>query len=212
MIKPHIFLLTTICALAAVATTHADDPENGWVEIFNGEDLTGWRVSDENPGSFQVKDGMLVADGPRAHLFYQEDGGDAKLRDFEFEAMIKTFPKANSGIFFHTEWQAQGWPAKGYEAQVNATHDDPRKTGSIYNVKDILNDAPHQDNEWFKYNVRVEGKRIVIKVDGEVVNDYTEPEEPEHETRHLGEGTIAIQAHDPESVIHFKNIRLRKLP
>jgi len=206
MMKFQILLLA-LCS--TFATARADD---GWIDMFNGKDLTGWRASDENPGSFQVKDGMLVIDGPRGHLFYQEGGEDAKLRNFEFEATIKTFPKANSGVFFHTRWQARGWPAHGYEAQVNATHPDPRKTGSIYAVKDVLNDAPHKDEEWFTYHVRVEGKRIVIKVNGEVVNDYTEPGDPGHETRRLGEGTIAIQAHDPESVIHYKNLRLRKLP
>jgi len=186
--------------------------ESEWIDIFNGKDLTGWKVSEENPDSFQVVDGILVVDGPRAHLYYQEDGADAKLRNFEFEAAIKTFPSANSGVFFHTRWQERGWPRHGYEAQVNATHDDPRKTGSIYNVKDVLNDAPHEDGEWFIYNVRVEGKRIAIRVNGEIVNDYTEPEDPGHENRRLSEGTVAIQAHDPKSVIHYKNIRLRKLP
>ncbi len=186
--------------------------ESEWIDIFNEKDLTGWKVSEENPDSFQVVDGILVVDGPRAHLYYQEDGADAKLRNFEFEAAIKTFPSANSGVFFHTRWQERGWPRHGYEAQVNATHGDPRKTGSIYNVKDVLNDAPHEDGEWFTYHVRVEGKRIVIRVNGKIVNDYIEPEDPGHENRRLSEGTIAIQAHDPKSVIHYKNIRLRKLP
>lgn len=158
--------------------------EDGWTEIFNGKDLTGWRVSEENPGSFQVKEGMLVVDGPRAHLFFQENGEDAKLKNFEFEVMVKTAPKANAGVFFHSKWQAKGWPAQGYEAQVNATNGDPRKTGSIYAVKDVMDTAPHKDDEWFKYSIRVEGKRIVIKVNDVVVNDYTEPEEPGHATRH----------------------------
>lgn len=201
----------TIIAMALLAGSFAH-AEAEWVEIFNGKDLTGWKASKENPESFQVKDGILVVDGPRGHLFYQEDGGDAMLRNFEFEAKIKTFPQANSGIFFHTQWQAHGWPAHGYEAQVNATHQDPRKTGSIYNIEDVLDEAPHLDGEWFTYHVHVEGKRIVIKVNGEIVNDYTEPDDPGHATRKLGAGTIAIQAHDPKSVIHYKNIRLRKLP
>jgi len=201
-------LIPLIMSAALAATANGDE----WISMFNGKDLSGWKVSTENPGSFQVKDGLLVVDGPRAHLFYTGPDGKATMRDFEFEAMVKTFPKANSGVFFHTQWQASGWPAHGYEAQVNATHSDPRKTGSIYNVKDVLDKAPHQDGEWFKYNVRVEGKRIVIKVNDEIVNDFTEPEDPAHESRKLGEGTIAIQAHDPESVIHYKDIRFRHLP
>ena len=205
MIKIRALLIALSTAFSSV---HA---EEGWIGIFNGKDLSGWKASEESPGSFQVKDGVLVVDGPRSHLFYQENGEDAKLRNFEFEAMIKTFPQANSGVFFHTQWQAMGWPKQGYEAQVNSSHKDPRKTGSVYAVKDVMNDAPHKD-EWFKYSIRVEGKRVIIKVNDEIVNDFTEPEDPGHETRRLGTGTIAIQAHDPQSVIHYKNIRLRKLP
>lgn len=185
---------------------------DGWIAMLNGKDLSGWKVSEENPGSFKIKDGVLIIDGPRGHLFYVGPDGNAKLRNFEFEASIKTFPKANSGVFIHTRWQASGWPKHGYEAQVNATHSDPRKTGSIYAVKDVMNDAPHKDGEWFTYNIRVQDKRIVVSLNGEVVNDYTEPENPDHETRKLGEGTIAIQAHDPQSVIHYKDMRYRPLP
>ncbi len=195
---------------SAILTTAASAAE--WIDMFNGKDLTGWKVSTENPGSFQVKDGILVIDGPRAHLFYVGPEAKAAMRDFEFEAMVKTFPSANSGVFFHTQWQENGWPAHGYEAQVNATHKDPRKTGSVYAVKDVMNDAPNQDGEWFKYTIRVEGKRVVIKVNDKVVNDYTEPADPGHATRKLGEGTIAIQAHDPKSVVHYKSLRYRTLP
>jgi hypothetical protein len=183
-----------------------------WIDMFNGKDFTGWKVSTENPGSFQVKDGLLVAHGPRAHLFYVGPDGKVAMRDFEFEAMVKTFPKANSGVFFHTRWQENGWPAHGYEAQVNATHSDPRKTGSVYAVRDVMNNAPHKDDEWFKYSLIVKGKNIMIKVNDKTVIAYTEPEDPGHETRKLGEGTIAIQAHDPQSVVHYKNLRFRLLP
>jgi hypothetical protein len=201
LFAPVVFLILT--ALASGGE---------WIGMFNGKDLTGWKVSTENPGSFQVKDGLLVVDGPRAHLFYVGPDGKAAMRDFEFEAMVRTLPNANSGVFFHTRWQENGWPAHGYEAQVNATHSDPRKTGSVYAVRDVMNEAPHKDDEWFKYSVRVEGKRIVIKVNDKIVNDYTEPEDPGHKTRKLGEGTIAIQAHDPKSVVHYKDLRFRQLP
>ena len=201
-------MLTLLVSVILTAAASAGE----WIDMFNGKDLTGWKASTENPGSFQVKDGVLVIDGPRGHLFYVGPDGKAAMRNFEFEAMVKTFPNANSGVFFCTKWQASGWPAQGYEAQVNATHKDPRKTGSVYAVKDVMNDAPNKDGEWFKYSIRVEGKRIVIKVNDQVVNDYTEPEDPGHETRKLGEGTIAIQAHDPQSVVHYKNLRYRTLP
>jgi hypothetical protein len=211
--KKLVLCITSMLAASFMSASAEEKPgSDGWIAMLNGKDLAGWKVSKENPGSFKIEDGVLIVDGPRSHLFYVGPDGNAKIGNFEFEASIKTFPKANSGVFFHTLWQASGWPAHGYEAQVNASHSDPRKTGSVYGVKDVMNDAPNKDEEWFTYNIRVEGKRVVIKVNDKVVNEYTEPEDPGHETRKLGEGTIAIQAHDPESVIHYKNVRYRPLP
>jgi len=210
--NPIMNKVYTILFAALLSVSSSVFAEDGWTEMFNGKDLTNWKLSEESPTSFQVKDGILIVAGPRSHLFYQEQGADAKLQNFEFEAVIKTHASANSGIFFHTLWQKNSWPVHGYEAQVNSSHKDPRKTGSVYSVKDVMNNAPHKDDEWFTYNIRVEGKRIIIKVNGEVVNDYTEPENPGHATRRLSAGTIAIQAHDPQSVIHYKSLRLRKLP
>lgn len=81
----------------------------------------------------------------------------------------------------------------------------------IYAVQDIIDDAPHEDGEWFEYGVKVEGKKITVTLNGEVINEYTEPDEVDHATRKLGSGTIALEAHDPESVIHFKGLYIRPL-
>jgi hypothetical protein len=124
---------------------------------------------------------------------------------------IKTFPRANSGVFFHTRYQESDWPRHGYEVQVNATHSDRIKTGSIYGVQNVMDKAPHKDGEWFELHFRVEGNRVVVKVNGEVVNDFTEPPGVTG-NRRISRGTVAIQAHDPESVIHYKDIELKLLP
>lgn len=186
-----------------------NDPDNGWISIWDGETLNNWRAS-ENPDSFEVVDGKIVVDGPRGHLFYEGPVADADFVDFEFRADVYTYPEANSGVFFHTQYQEEGWPQYGYEAQVNATHSDPRKTGSLYGVKDVMNDAPHEDNEWFHYYIKVDGREITFKVDGETVMEFTEPEDREGTIR-LSSGTIALQAHDPNSRIYFKNIEVRIL-
>lgn len=192
-------------ALSAIA---AEEKGADWVSIFNGENLDGWRAS-ENPDSFKVENGMIVADGPRGHLFYEGSVLDADFDDFEFKCKVYTYPKANSGVFLHTEYQDHGWPKKGYEVQVNASHSDPIKTGSLYGVKNVMNKAPHEDREWFDLYFKVEGKRILVKVDGEVVNEYTEKPEDIKGERRLSSGTIAIQAHDPNSRMYFKDIYVR---
>jgi hypothetical protein len=207
-IAVSIALILTLALPLSAA--QAADTKEGWVSIFNHKNLDGWRAS-ENPGSFQVKDGILVVDGPRAHLFYQGPVGGADFKNFEMRLQVKTFPRANSGVFLHTRYQESDWPRQGYEVQVNATHSDRIKTGSIYGVQNVMDKAPHKDGEWFELHFRVQGNRVVVKVNGEVVNDFTEPANVTG-TRRLSRGTVALQAHDPESVIHFKNIELKLLP
>jgi len=207
-IKPVIkSLLFMFLAAGLLIASTTDDV---WIPLFDGETLNGWNAS-ENPESFWVEDGKIVVDGPRGHLFYEgpvANGGD--FLNFELKADVYTYPNANSGIFFHTQYQEEGWPQHGYEAQVNATHRDPRKTGSLYAVKDVMDVAPHEDHEWFDYYIKVDGKEILFKVDGETVMEFTEPEDREGTIR-LSRGTIALQAHDPDSRIYFKNIEVRLL-
>ena len=188
--------------------------EKGFISLFDGKSLKGWKVNTENPKSITVKDGNIVIDGPRAHLFYAGDVADANFKNFVFRAQVKTFPKANSGIYFHTKYQAKGWPDAGFDAQVHNTHRDPKKTGGLYAVKDV-NPAPAKDGEWFNYEIRVKGKKIAIKINGKGTSSWTEgPNAPHLKSmpgRKLGSGTFALQAHDPQSVVHYRNIRVKPL-
>ena len=205
-------ILAVVLALGAGCLTATRDA--GWVCLFDGESLDGWKVS-EHPQSFTVKDGAIVAHGSRAHCFYVGPVGNANFKDFELKVDVMTKPNSNGGIFFHTEYQNEGWPAKGFEAQVNNTYaDDPRKTGSLYGIVDVL-EAPAKDDLWFTEHVIVKGKRVIIKVDGKTLVDWTEPESPRDTERRpaqvVSSGTIALQGHDPGSTVHYKNIRIKPL-
>ncbi len=205
LILASIIVVSILCG----AFAHADD--EGWIKMFDGKSLDGWKAS-ENKNSFKVEDGAIVAFGPRSHLFYV--GDDKPFVNFEFKAEVMTTPGSNSGIYFHSQYQEEGWPKFGYEAQVNNTHRDPKKTGSLYAVVDVT-EAPAKDNDWFKYCIRVKGKQITIKINDKTVMDYTEPEgkEPGQDfTRVLDKGTFAFQAHDPESKVLYRNIQVRRLP
>ena len=127
---------------------------------------------------------------------------------------MKTLPGSNAGIYFHTKYQETGWPKYGYEAQVNNTHGDPKKTGSLYAVKNVY-EAPAKDNEWFDYYIKVDGKHILIVVNGKTCVDWTEPADrkPGKDfTRILDQGTFCLQAHDPNSTVYFRNIQVKRLP
>jgi hypothetical protein len=181
----------------------AEQAEDGWIKLFNGKDFTGWRISEK--GKWKIEDGLIVANGPRSHLFTDEE-----FKNFIFKAEVKTTPGSNSGIYFHTKFQEQGWPDKGHEAQVNVSHGDPVKTGSLYNVVKKFK-TPAKDNEWWTQTVIVKGRQIIIKVNDEVVVNYTEPENVEG-GRKLSQGSFALQAHDPKSVVYYRNIRAKRLP
>ena len=192
-------------------TAQTDD---GWIPLFDGQSLNGWRAS-ENPATFRVENGVIVVHGPRAHLYYDGPVGNHDFRNFEWKAEILTFPQANSGMYFHTEFQETGWPAKGYEVQVNNSHSDPRRTGSLYAIDDV-NEMLVPDGEWFTQHVIVEGKRVRILVNERQVVDYTEPASTDRPNdmagRVVSSGTVALQGHDPNSQVHYRNIMIRLLP
>ncbi|HEX3999370.1 MAG TPA: DUF1080 domain-containing protein [Pirellulales bacterium] len=195
----------------------SDEPKpdkEGYYSLFDGKTLDGWKVGN-NAASWKAEDGVIEVHGPGpSHIFYVGPVHNHDWKNFHLKAMVMTFPHANSGIYFHTKYQKAGWPDDGFEAQVNATHSDWKKTGSLYDVKDIR-DPHHVDNKWFEYDIIVEGKHVVLKIDGTTVCDWTEPEgfkPPKgHPGRYLHHGTFALQGHDPGSKTYFKDIRVKAL-
>lgn len=187
--------------------------KKSWVSIFDGKTLNGWKVG-ENPQTFKVEDGMIIVNGEVAHLFYNGSLQEHNFKNFEFKTDVKTMPGSNSGIYFHTLYQENSWPKKGYEVQVNNSHTDWRRTGGLYGVQDI-NVAPAKDGEWFTVHIKVSGKRIKVLVNNKLVTDYTEPPNVQRDSgmagRLISSGTIALQGHDPNSKVYYKNIFLKIL-
>jgi len=182
-----------------------------WYYLFDGKTLEGFEAS-ENESTFTVRDGAIVAHGPRSHLFYVGPVENALFKDFELKVDVLTKPGSNGGIYFHTAYQPTDWPRKGFEVQINNSYSkDHRKTGSLYRVQDVTV-SPAQDNRWFTVHIIVKGKRVVVKVDGKTVVDWTEPTPAQPPARVLSYGTFALQGHDPHSTVFYKNIRVRPLP
>jgi hypothetical protein len=173
--------------------------EEGWVRIFDGESLDGWKISDG--GQWAVADGSIIGSGPRSHLFSPR--GD--YQDLELRARVKINDGGNSGMYFRTTF-GPGWPA-GYEAQVNSTHTDPVKTGSLYDLDKVLTRLVPPDT-WFTQHVTCreepEGTRITIRVNGVVVVDHLDRER-RHERGH-----VAFQQHHEGSVVHYRDVEVRE--
>src|SRR6516164_2656733 len=201
----------SLMLLAVVPLVAADD---GFVPLFNGKDMTGWKAS-EHPDTFSVKEGAIVAHGPRSHCFYIGNFRKHTFKNFELKVDILTRPKANGGVYILTEYQETGWPGKGFEVQVNNTYPgDPRLTGSLYEVADNTSEVA-KDQEWFSEDILVEGNSITVKVNDKVVAHWTEPPgwngTKDFPGRRISAGTIALQAHDAGSTVYYKNIRIKPL-
>jgi len=205
------FLAISCCMIFCGASKHNDGDE--WFSLFNGKSLENWKVG-ANAGTFKVEDNVIVVNGNTAHLFYDGDVQAHNFKNFEFKADVMTTPGSNSGIYFHTAYQDSSWPAKGYEVQVNNSHTDWRRTGSLYAVQDVK-EVYVKDNEWFTEYIKVQGKRVIIKLNGKTVVDYTEPDNVKRPAdmsgRLISSGTFALQGHDPKSKVYFKNIMVKPL-
>lgn len=228
--------LVATLATGVAAETKGDD---GWIPLFNGKDLTGWKIHpNPNPGSLKavtakendgkvvayegetkdgktvplwtVKDGTLVGSGPATHLFTEK--GD--FTDFQYLVEVKINDKGNSGQYFRTAF-GPGFP-NGYESQINATHGDKIRTGSLYPDgrtklgdfrKDItvMDTAPHKADEFFVQEVTAEGNHIRIAVNGKTTVDFTDPNNT------FKKGHFALQGHDPGTVVTFKKVEWKPL-
>ena len=196
-------------------TSQPDAPSpdaEGWYSLFDGETLNGWKASEQ--GTFTVRDGLVVVNGERSHLFYNGTVNEANFVNFELKADVMTEPGANSGIYFHTKFM-KGWPQNGYEVQINNSHKDSSRTGGLYGIKNI-EPSPAKDNEWFTLHIIVQGKHIITKTNDNVIVDYTEPDvRTNYEDwpgRKISSGTFCLQGHDPKSIVYFKNIKVKPLP
>ena len=209
------FVLLPVIAVAALA-------QGDWIPLFDGRTLDGWQAN-LRPESWAVEDGAIVTRGDTSHLFYVGPVANHDFKNFEFSAEVMTSTGANSGIYFHTESRPdEAWPQKGYEAQVVSTgrpmfgtYVEHKMAGSIYAVRNTWT-APTQDNAWFHYRIKVSGRTIQTFINGELICEYTEPADAwraaDKQERHLSSGTFALQCHDPDSVVYYRDLKVRVLP
>ncbi|WP_337044940.1 3-keto-disaccharide hydrolase [Emticicia sp. 17c] len=208
--KKNLYLLSLLLLLSTVS--FAQKANKGWYSLFDGKSFDGWKVGD-NASTFTIENGSIAVNGPVAHIFYEGPVKNHDFKNFEFKAQVMTTPGSNSGIYFHTEFQQGGWPAKGYEVQVNNSHTDWRRTGSLYGIQDVK-DTLVKDNVWYTEHIIVKDKHVTIKINDKTVVEYDEPAElpKERGGRKISSGTFALQGHDPKSKVYFKDIMVKPLP
>jgi hypothetical protein len=183
----------------AAPAAPAAEKEKDFVPLFNGKDLAGWKTHPQDKAKWEVKAGILIGSGPPGHLFSER--GD--YENFRFRVEAKINDRGNSGQYFRTQF-GKSFP-KGYEAQINSTHRDPIKTGSLYNFVNITKQL-HKPNEWFTQEVIAEGNHIIIKVNGTTTVDFVDAKNT------YARGHFALQQHDPGTVVQFRKIEVKELP
>ena len=223
IMKRQLLIVATItfCIQVNSPTALASD---GWLKLFNGRDLTGWKAN-VHPESFCVVEGAIRAhctsDRHRSHLFYVGNSDQlVRFKNFELLVLFRGEPSSNSGIFFHTDMSTRDAKlhlAKGYEVNLNNSVKEKQKTGSLYAVVGV-NEPSIDDTQWTRVHLSVRDKRIVVRLNGKKVVDYTEPENVQRPPSRSGRliapegGALAIQAHDPGSVYYFKELQIREFP
>ena len=194
--------------------------QKGWVTILDAKSFKDWKVAPESPsarveetatekrvvtgdpkrdGKWTFKDGVLHGEGGVSHIFSPR--GD--YENFSYSAELKISDKGNSGEYFRTAF-GNGFPS-GYEAQVNSTHTDPVRTGSLYNFKKVTDMLVPPDT-WFTQEVTAVGNHIVIKVNGKTTVDFVD------EKNTHTKGHFAFQQHNLGSEVSIRNVRVKELP
>ena len=205
----QLILISGAILIAAFSSLHAAESDEGFTTIFDGKTFEGWKTSLDNTNTWKIEDGAFVTRGQTAHVFYVGDTN--AFKNFELKVDVMTEPGSNGGIYFHTAYQEKGFPREGVECQVNVSHTDWIKTGSLYGLCNI-GLTPCKDNQWWTQHITVRGRKVTVKIDGKTVLEYNQPPvDPNGRGKRLGEGTFALQAHDPKSIIRYKNIRVKRL-
>jgi hypothetical protein len=193
-------------ACSAQETKTAD----GYVSLFDGKTLSGWEYlplpGQEGKTKWEVKDGALCGSGGASMLYSPKT-----YKNFKVRAEININDKGNSGFYFRSA-KVPGFTG-GYEAQVDSTHTDPIRTGSIYGMVHVY-EQYQKPGEWFTYELEVVDKpwrgktatAIKVAINGKTLYEYFDFDQTHKQ------GHFAFQQHDPGSKVMIRKIEVQELP
>ncbi|MEZ5942347.1 MAG: DUF1080 domain-containing protein [Planctomycetaceae bacterium] len=197
------FFVLSLCFMVNLA--QADDAK--WISLFDGKSLDGWKKVGREDSNWEVKDGAITGTGQPSMLVTTT----GPYKNFRYRAEVKINDGGNSGLYFRTKPEP-GF-VDGYEAQIDSTHRDPIRTGSLYGFCHVYQQHVKPDT-WFTYELEVrddvwrgrEMTRIKITVDGNELYEYLDF------AKTFPEGHFAFQQHDPGSVVSIRKVEVQPLP
>ena len=202
----------------AHVTDNADSSHGSqWRALFDGKGTQGWEMV--GPGELKLENGELVTYDGMGMLWY----GREKLGNCEIRVVFKlNRADDNSGVFVRIPERPQTpWDAvnKGYEIQIDNTENEWHRTGCLYSLTKARAFASPKVGEWSTMLITLDRKRTIVKVDGQLVTDFTEGSavpkkaiwyEPDRGLR-PEVGYIGLQNHGGEAHVHFKEVSVRNL-
>ena len=197
-----------LLVLAFVSGAQAEEEaKEKWVSLFDGKTMKGWEKVGNKMSVGEVEDGALGGSGPASMLV----NTTGPYTNFRYRAEIKINDGGNSGLYFRTT-RKPGF-ADGYEAQIDSTHTDPIRTGSLYGFCHVYKQLVKPDT-WFKYELEVRDDvwrgrkvtRIKVTVDGNELYEHLEF------TQQFKSGHFAFQQHDPGSKVCIRKVEVLELP
>jgi hypothetical protein len=192
-------------AVYRVATDKGEPSARGFVPLFNGKDLSGWKTHPKQPGEWRVRDGVLTCRGPLSHLFSDR----ADFENFHLKARVRMLGGGNSGLFFRTEFGLSSGPRPvGYEAEISGDI-----TGSLLAhtpegqlTERMVHNTLKDQKDWFTMEVIAEGADIVTRINERTIVDCRLP------AGYRKRGHLALQHASPETVVEFSKIEVKELP
>jgi len=225
--RPVILCAMALVAMFAACTPAiACDEEKDFEQLFNGKNLDGWMVEGWAPGGpdaypkrqekdqiWYVKDGMLICKGG-TYGFLRYD--KKKFADFVLRLEYRLSPGCNSGVgfragVFRQEGKTVAPSRGGYEMQILADHGkkpNKRSSGSLYRYMAPKENATRPAGKWNQLEIKCEGPRIKITLNGKVIQDVDQSEHEQMREKPLS-GYISLQDHG--RFIEYHNIRAKEL-
>ncbi len=199
-----IIFAAVVCLTSLAIPLHAQD--TGWISLFDGKTLDGWEKVGQDASKWEVVDGAINGSGPASMLVCTK----GPYKNFKYRAEIKINDRGNSGLYFRTT-RKPGF-TDGYEAQIDSTHTDPIRTGSLYGMCHVYQQLVKPDT-WFTYDLEVRDDvwrgrkmtRIKIAVDGKELYEHLDF------ALTFKEGHFAFQQHDPGSRVNIRKVEVLPL-
>ncbi len=215
-------LTAAFCLLLAFPpfTRSADEKEKGegFIPLFNGKDLSGWKLYQSKPEGWIVEDGVLVCTGKGGGWL----GSERDYANYVVRLEYRLGPAGNSGVYLRAPEEGHISRA-GMEIQIlddfhpkYAKLDFYQYTGSIYHVVAPTQRASKPAGEWNALEIHAAGREIVVVLNGKKIVDADLDRalrDPAVAKEHTGlartTGRIGLQSHSER--VEFRNIRVKEL-